>query len=71
MRATLAGIRWDGVLAGFAHRLMTGYSVLSANAALAVRLLPPFAYLPRLALVNAVFRFLRFLGRRLHPRHRF
>ena len=72
MRTTLARIRWNGVLAGFTHRLMTGHSVFLANAALAVRLLPSFAHLPRLVLVYAVFRRFRwFLAGRLYPRHRF
>lgn len=67
MRATLARIGRNRVFAGLAHRFLTGYPVLLTNAVHAVRLLPSFAQLSRLALVDTIRCLLRRLGRHFYP----
>lgn len=69
--ATLPRIRWYSVLAGLAHRFLTGHSTLLADAAQAVRLLPSFAQVLRLVLVDAVFRPFGVLRCHVHPRYGF
>ena len=69
MRAALARVRRNRIVAGLAHRCLTGHHpILLANAVDAVRLLPSFAQFSRFALVHANVCRLVHLGCHFHPR---